>query len=195
MGPGIRSLAVALGLAGAAALLQGCDGARQALGLEKQPPDEFAVVTRAPLVLPPDYGLRPPAPGAERPQEQNPRSRARDILLSNAASAPADAAAAAVREGRFSPGEAALLGRAGALNPDPVIRQTVNRESSAMAEVEKSMFDKLLFWQEPREPGIVVDPTKEAQRLREASALGTPANQGQVPVIERRERGWLEGLF
>ena len=27
-------------------------------------PDEFAVVTRAPLSLPPDYGLRPPRRGA-----------------------------------------------------------------------------------------------------------------------------------
>ena len=39
-------------------------------------PDEFAVVTRAPLSLPPDYGLRPPRPGAARPNEASPRDDA-----------------------------------------------------------------------------------------------------------------------
>lgn len=195
MEPRTKRLLSAACLAGFALALSGCEGARSALGMDKQPPDEFAVVTRAPLSMPPDYGLRPPAPGAERPQEQNPRSRARDILLGNAAAGPGDAAAEAVSSGRFSQGEAAILNRAGALNPDPVIRQTVNRESTALAETEKGMFDKLLFWQEPRPPGEVVDPAKEAQRLREAAALGDAPTKGEVPRIERRERGWLEGLF
>lgn len=191
----VRTIALTLSLAGAMLTLQGCEGARNALGLQKQPPDEFAIVTRAPLSLPPEYGLRPPTPGAERPQEQTPRSAAREILLGNTAAGPGDAVMAAVEEGRFSQGEAALLSRAGALNPDPVIRQTVNRESTALADVDRGMFDRLLFWQEPREPGVVIDADKEAQRLREASALGASPNDGQVPTIERRERGWLEGLF
>ena len=39
------------------------------LGYGKSAPDEFAIVTKAPLVIPPDYSLRPPQPGAPRPQE------------------------------------------------------------------------------------------------------------------------------
>ena len=39
---------------------------QDALGMGKRSPDEFAVVSRAPLILPPDYGLRPPAPGQSR---------------------------------------------------------------------------------------------------------------------------------
>ena len=46
-------------------------------------PDEFAVVTRAPLSMPPDYGLRPPRPGAARPNETSPRDDARSKLLRN----------------------------------------------------------------------------------------------------------------
>ena len=91
--------------------------------------------------------------------------------------------------------KARFLGKAGALSPDPHIRQEVDRESTALVEANKGMFDKLLFWQKPAPPGTVVDPAKEAQRLREASALGRPADQGKVPVIERKERGWLQGLF
>jgi hypothetical protein len=143
--------------------------------------------------MPPDYGLRPPTPGVERPQERTPRSRAREILLGNAGTG-ASAEAAAVAAGRFSRGEAAILGRAGALNADPLIRQTVNRESTALAETDQGMLDRLLFWQAKEPAGTVVDPTREAQRLREAAALGT-APKGPVPRIERKEKGWLEGLF
>ncbi|MEC7944356.1 MAG: DUF3035 domain-containing protein, partial [Pseudomonadota bacterium] len=47
----------------------GCEGVREAAGIAKKAPDEFAIITHAPLSMPPDYGLRPPRPGAERPQE------------------------------------------------------------------------------------------------------------------------------
>ncbi|MBT4740276.1 MAG: DUF3035 domain-containing protein, partial [Rhodospirillaceae bacterium] len=43
-------------LAAAALLvLSGCDDTKRALGINKSVPDEFAVVRRAPLVMPPDY--------------------------------------------------------------------------------------------------------------------------------------------
>src|SRR5665213_1041626 len=38
-------------------------------GFTRDAPDEFEVTTRAPLSMPPDYTLRPPRPGATRPQE------------------------------------------------------------------------------------------------------------------------------
>ena len=47
---------------------------------EKAAPDEFAVYQRAPLSLPPNYNLRPPSPGENRPQSVNPRDRARAAL-------------------------------------------------------------------------------------------------------------------
>jgi hypothetical protein len=57
------SLIVA-GLAGVA-LLSGC--ARS--GYDRARPDEFAVARQAPLVIPPDFSLTPPQPGAARPQD------------------------------------------------------------------------------------------------------------------------------
>ena len=50
---------VALGLT-AVALLSGC-GKR---GYDRARPDEFAVARQAPLVIPPDFALVPPKPGA-----------------------------------------------------------------------------------------------------------------------------------
>ena len=40
-------------------------------------PDEFRVVRKAPLTVPPEYNLRPPTPGSARPQELAPDQQAR----------------------------------------------------------------------------------------------------------------------
>jgi hypothetical protein len=66
-------------LAGVLAL-SGCTGFKQAIGLEPTMPDEFEVVSRAPLTIPPDFDLRPPKPGAPRPQEVSAAKLAREDL-------------------------------------------------------------------------------------------------------------------
>ena len=66
-------------LLGALALLTACEETKRALGQTKESPDEFTVYQRAPLSLPPNYGLRPPSPGAARPQTVNPRDRAKKL--------------------------------------------------------------------------------------------------------------------
>ncbi|MET0248447.1 MAG: DUF3035 domain-containing protein [Sphingobium sp.] len=48
--------------AGMIAMLSACGGNRGLFNRER--PDEFAVSRQAPLVIPPDYALVPPAPGA-----------------------------------------------------------------------------------------------------------------------------------
>ena len=60
-----------------AGLLQGCSGFKRTIGLEPTMPDEFAVESRAPLTIPPDYNLRPPRPGQPRPQERTAAQQAR----------------------------------------------------------------------------------------------------------------------
>jgi hypothetical protein len=61
-------------------LLPGCTGVRRAIGLDQVGPDEFAVESRAPLTIPPDFDLRPPQPGAPRPQEVPAAERARKVI-------------------------------------------------------------------------------------------------------------------
>ena len=70
-----------LTLAASALVLGGCSSLRNSVGLTKITPDEFLTVSTAPLTVPPEYGLRPPAPGQPRPQELAPESAARQILL------------------------------------------------------------------------------------------------------------------
>ncbi len=174
---------VAIGLM---ALLAGCEQARSSFGLAKSSPDEFAVVTRAPLAIPPEFGLRPPTPGAKRPQEASTRSEARDILLR---SRPTEGGK------NFSRGELALLGKAGTAKADPAIRQKVSRESSILAESDDTFMKRLMFWQEEELPGSVIDAKKESRRLEENASLNDPVVKGTTPVIERREKGFLEGIF
>jgi len=61
-------------------MLSGCTGFRQAIGLDRTGPDEFAVESRAPLTIPPDFDLRPPQPGAPRPQEASAATKAQGIV-------------------------------------------------------------------------------------------------------------------
>lgn len=44
-------------------------------------PDEFAVSRQAPLVVPPDFSLAPPAPGAARPQDGATQEQVLDALF------------------------------------------------------------------------------------------------------------------
>ncbi|GEO81734.1 hypothetical protein ROR02_18650 [Pararhodospirillum oryzae] len=176
-------LSLALGVAA-------CGDTKKSLGLERTPPDEFKVVTRAPLAVPPDFSLRPPQPGQARPQEVSTRDQARAALMGRAASG-------ALSDGSASTGEAALLDKAGIDRVQPDIRAVVNREDSVLAEEERTFTDRLVFWRDtdPEAHGRVVDPEAELKRLRENQSLGKPVTEGHTPIIERRERGFLEGLF
>jgi hypothetical protein len=61
-------------------LLSGCGDFRRAIGFDRSGPDEFAVESRAPLTIPPDFDLRPPQPGAPRPQEGTAAEKARKVI-------------------------------------------------------------------------------------------------------------------
>jgi hypothetical protein len=52
-----------------------------------------------------------------------------------------------------------------------------------------------VFWRTPEQPGVVLDPAREQQRLRENAALGREQTVGDTPIIQRRRRGLLEGIF
>jgi hypothetical protein len=88
-------------------MLPGCSDLRLALGMDRVGPDEFAVESRAPLLIPPDFNLRPPQPGAQRPQEVTAAERARRVIDSAGPGEPGKQASFALRpstEGLAPPG-------------------------------------------------------------------------------------------
>ena len=62
-------------------LLSGCGKS----GFDRARPDEFAVARQAPLVIPPDFALVPPAPGAARPQDTAGNAQTLDALFGGSA--------------------------------------------------------------------------------------------------------------
>jgi hypothetical protein len=74
-------------------LLSGCSDFRQMVGLDQPMPDEFAVESRAPLTIPPDFDLRPPEPGAPRPQEKTAEQQAEQVIDQAGPGKPGDQAA------------------------------------------------------------------------------------------------------
>ncbi len=185
-------------LATACLAVAGCSGedlSRQ-IGIVRDVPDEFQVTTRAPLSMPPDFTLRPPEPGAARPQELSAPQSAEATLVPQAALAP-DAAAPsqAPSQSGSSPGQQALLGQLG--KPAPAdIREKLQRDA-AVDSPGSGLTDQLMFWRKPQPPGTVVDPQKETQRLRENAALGRGPEVGDTPIIQRNQPsgGLLDGIF
>ena len=182
-------------LAGALLLvLTGCGELRNALGMGKNSPDEFAVVRHAALAVPPDFDLRPPAPGAPRPQEVSPREDARKTLLGQGAGGAAAGAKGASALLRQTPGEGALLRQSGAGETPVNIREVVRIEAAALGAQDRTFTDRLLFWKKSEE-GEVLDPAAEADRLRRAKQGAKPAATPSGVVIKRKKGGLLGDLF
>lgn len=170
-------------LAGAALVaLTGCNSASRALGVSKVTPDEFRVIAKAPLVVPPDYALRPPSPGEPRPQELQPESAARQALLG--------ARQAQTR----TEAETLLVTKAGGDKADPLVRYVVDDEFGDIAHKEKSFSDRVLFWRKDQ-PATQVNPAvAAAAQAGAAPAPLDPAAEaarlatGGKPVVIARER-------
>jgi hypothetical protein len=128
-------------LAAACVALSGCDTLRREAGLTKQAPDEFAVVTKAPLIIPPNFNLHPPAPGAPPLNQQDPTSNAEAALFNS--SDPSTVAAG--MGGSYTMGERMMLANAGVQNTDPAIRAELQADSrSSAAAADQSFTDKVL---------------------------------------------------
>ena len=167
--------------------LAACSGDEltRTFGLTRDAPDEFQVTTRAPLSMPPDFTLRPPRPGAIRPQEMTQRQQAEAALTPDAVMAQPNAA--------ITPGQQALIAAAG--RPAPAdIRNRVDNEA-ALDTPSRPLTDRLMFWQSPPPPGTQVDPQRESARLRQNAALGQSPEVGDTPIIQRKRQGLFSGIF
>ena len=168
----LRSIAL---LAGAALALGACDVART-LGIDREGPDEFQVLSHAPLTVPPDFRLRPPDPGAVRPQQLAPKESTQQALTG------AGGEAAEAR----SEGESALLAKMGGPQTDSSFRRRIDEETAEIAEKNRRLIDDLVFWEDRDAPASVVDAEAERKRLRENAAEGKAPTEGETPTIQRR---------
>ncbi len=106
-------------IAGAFALVSSLSACGRS-GYDRARPDEFAVARAAPLVIPPDFALVPPRPGAPRSQDSQPQNQALDALFGGSA----------VRSGS----ENATLDAAGRTGADQGARSTVGDPNTTVVD-------------------------------------------------------------
>ena len=184
----LRTLTI-LTVATSTLALGACSTLSRSVGLAKVTPDEFLTVSTAPLTVPPEYGLRPPAPGQPRPQELAPESAARQILLGQRQAVTRSA------------GEQVLVAQAGGDRADPLARYVVDDEFGDLAHKEEGWANRLMFWRredpasqaatttQTAEGAVVIDPATEYARYQ--ALIG---NSG-ISIAPRRDSGFkLPGL-
>lgn len=180
----LRGAALALLLTTTACGEQGVGGA---LGFERDAPDEFTVVSRPSLSVPPDFNLRPPRPG-EPPRQPKADAAARSIVTGKPIQEGAQPGAAT------SSASDAFLKRIGADQADANIRAQLAEDETAPVDTSKagSLYEKMIG-QDKAEP--VIDAAKETERLRKNKAEGKPANEGEVPVEPVKPPSMIDKIF
>ena len=125
----MNKTALFLIVAGGSALLSAC-GSGGGL-FNRSRPDEFAVQRQAPLVVPPDFALSPPQPGAPRPAEQTAQQQAQAALFGAPAPRSDVEKNAISRAGGSAPGIRSMVGDPGT---NTVAKGTVTRDIVAAPE-------------------------------------------------------------
>lgn len=116
------------------AMATACAGGPRDPGLNDAQQDEFRVVKKAPLTVPPNYSLRPPRAGVAQPAEVD-ASRVQVTAFGSTVGVNASAS------------ERALVAAADANAVNPIIRAQVDYEEAGMIRKSDSLADRVLFWQ------------------------------------------------
>ncbi len=167
-------------------LLSACGGAtvKETLGIDQRAPDEFRVVSRPPLSVPPQFDLR--APSLDERDSQT-RDQAQAIVLSTDKAKPTTTGS--------SSAEQLFLQKAGANEADPTIKQKLTEQKiqQQIDKEEKSWWDRISFSEEHKEP--VVKAEDEAGRIKKNKEEGKPVTEGAVPETSSGVISTLEHWF
>ncbi|MBK8198707.1 MAG: DUF3035 domain-containing protein [Acidobacteria bacterium] len=127
-------------------------------------PNEFRVVTKAPLSVPPEYSLRPPAAGTTTPAEVE------------AATTGVTTAFGTTHGQDASASEKALVAAAGANAANSAVRAQVDYEETKSIRKSSTVSDRIFFWRK--------DKAEDA-----TSAATDNATGDQAVTIERTSGG------
>jgi len=174
-------------------LFSGCSSVKKDLGFSRNSPDEFTVIKRAPLTLPPEYNIRPPLnknstdSSVIRASSQN---RARGLLLGNGR---------AVIDNKGS-ADKLLMSKMNTNAADPDIRNLIDKDNGYLSLKNRSLVDKLVLSKNKEKHGLeelpisIVDPDAEAKRIKDNERSGKLINSGNVPIIEKK-KSTLDKIF
>jgi len=158
----------ALLLSSCALALAACSSVSDMVGQGKDAPDEFAIVTKQPLVIPPDFYLHPPKPGAAPTNQLSATDTAQSELFSDD-----PAQIASTISGDYSDGEKILLARAGAAGATDSIRQLIAADNRSLEASDTDFTSTLLFGSSGGDAGHPLNADAEKARL-DAAGPGRP---------------------
>lgn len=203
-------------------LLTACAGnsVKETLGIGHKPPDEFRVVSRPPLSVPPQFNLRPPASGAQS-QSIVPADRKAQSIITGSSTGKDKAGNIAVDDGNVfdlkegsvdtavtpvdsvslppataqeNAGESQFLKNIGVDKADPKVRDTLAQQRIAAQEKrEEASWWNILSTPEKKE--TLVDAKAEAKRIQENKAENKPITEGKTPEVKDKDHGILGNIF
>lgn len=154
---------------------------RHTIGLERQVPDAFKVVSNPPLTVPPDFHLVPPQLGAPNVGQDIPNQAQASILKSTSHASTT-----------ISPADRILLGRAKTNEADPSIVTILNtdEQDKMRREQEKNIWQRVvdkIALKEKADP--TVNASKEKQRIAKNQQEGKPITEGKTPEVDSSYSG------
>ena len=164
----------------ASSIISGCTQTTKALGIKKNAPNEFNILTKAPLVVPPEYNLRPPQIGTSSSENNYSQESAREALLGN-------------NEVEPTRGEVVLMSKAGVGSANAEIRMEIDG-SNSVERKSKGFSDQVLFWKDGRSissDSAPMDSDVEAKRLE---AIIAATGGKDVKITKRPGAAKLPGL-
>jgi hypothetical protein len=163
-------------LAGVGLVASGCSGFRKAIGEEKSSPDEFEVVVRPPLSLPPSFFANATQLTENAPVASSVSSSSDDSPIDARSVA---AATLGATEGRAADNYEQIFDFS-AVPED--IREIVDEETYGI-RFERRIPLQMLFGGLP-DVGPVLDKFAEDQRLRRTLREGQSATEGGTPAVD-----------
>ncbi|MBY8975093.1 DUF3035 domain-containing protein [Rhodobacteraceae bacterium NNCM2] len=166
---------------GALVTVAGCESLGnpfQAFASKKPTPDEFAVVARAPLVMPTNDALPEPTPGTPSPLDPDPQKNAIEALAGTSQTVPSST--------QISQSEEVLLSSANAAAATSEIRYQLEQDKIKEEEekpYEPPLITELIFGtseEEKLDKETLLDPNAESRRLQESGQI-TPVNPFEKP--------------
>jgi len=179
---------------------------KDTLGLTRNAPDEFRVVSRPPLSVPPQFALRPPANSDASTNRLSADQKAQSLISGgnpdevrieeSEASAKTKKKKETKAAGKPATGaESQFLKNAGADMADPKVRDDLVEEKFvAQEKVEsESWWDVMSILPDKKDP--LVDAKKEAERIQKNEDEGKPVTDGKTPEAKAKDRGVLGRLL
>lgn len=177
----MRDLIKLSALIAAAASMTACATATKRLGLTTTAPNEFNILTKAPLVVPPEYNLLPPRIGESSAENNYTQEAARRALIGD------------VDPAEPTRGEIVLMTKAGVGRANQEVRLEIDGQNSVERKSD-AFSDRVMFWKNGsvRMPdGSPLDAETEARRLE---SIKKATGGGEVTIMRKPGGAKLPGL-